>query len=147
MSELIARLRRDLAASRKSQDKALILLLGTIIADVTNHALELGRDPTDDEVVDVLRRGIKKRREAAGIYRDAGRADLAEREAAEVAALEQYLPAQLPDDELRALVRAAIAGGATTVGAVMGRVMPQVKGRADGARLNAIAREELAAGR
>ncbi|HEU4720863.1 MAG TPA: GatB/YqeY domain-containing protein, partial [Gemmatimonadaceae bacterium] len=71
------------------------------------------------------------------------RDDLAEKERAEVTILEAYLPASVSDDELRAAVRTAIAGGATQIGAVMGRVLPQFKGRAEGSTINAIAREEL----
>jgi uncharacterized protein YqeY len=72
------------------------------------------------------------------------REDLAEKERNEVTVLEAYLPASVSDDELRAAVRAAIAGGATQIGAVMGKVLPQFKGRAEGSTINAIAREELA---
>jgi len=145
MAELRARLRRDLDASRKAQDKPLTLLLGTILADVNNRALELGHEPTDDEVGEVLRRGIKKRREAESQFRAGNRLDLAERESREVSVLEAYLPSGPTDDEIRAVVREAVAAGARDVGAVMGRVMPRFKGRADGARVNTIVREELAA--
>ena len=145
MVGLLARLRSDLNAARKEGRKAQTLLLGTVIADVMNRAIELKRDPTDDEVVDVLRRGVKKRREAVEAYQKAAREDLAGNERAEVAMLEQYLPAQATDDEIRTAVREAIAGGASNIGAVMGRAGPPLKGRADGARISAIAREELAA--
>ena len=70
-------------------------------------------------------------------------ADLAGREQAEVTLLEKYLPAQVDPEELRAAVRAAIAAGATNLGAVMGKVVPQFKGRAEGSTISAIAREEL----
>jgi uncharacterized protein YqeY len=145
MADLRARLRRDLDASRKAQDKPLTLLLGTILADVNNRALELGREPTDDEVGEVLRRGIKQRREAESQFRAGNRLDLAERESREVSVLEAYLPSGPTDDEIRAVVREAVAAGARDLGAVMGRVMPRFKGRADGARVNTIVREELAA--
>jgi uncharacterized protein YqeY len=143
MSQLIARLQSDLTAARKAQDKAQVLLLGTIIADVRNREIELKRDATDDDVVDVLRRGIKKRRESIEMYDKGGRADLAKVERAEVEALGAYLPASVSDEEIRKAVVAAIDAGATNVGAVMGRVMGQFKGRADGAAINAIVREEL----
>ena len=143
MSELFARLQGDLNAARKAQDKPATLLLGTVLADVKNRRIELRRELTDDDVGEVLRKGIKRRRESAEMYQKAGRADLMEREQWEVARLEQYLPASVGDDEVRAAVRVAIAAGATNIGAVMGRVMPQFKGRADGATINAIAREEL----
>lgn len=145
MSDLLARLRGDLAAARKSQDKSRTLLLGTIISDIQNRRIELRRDPSDEDVAEVLRKGIKKRREASEAFAKAGREDRAAQEQGEAASLESYLPAQVSDDELRAAVREAVAAGASNIGAVMGKVMPRFKGRADGARLNAIAREELAA--
>ena len=143
MSALLGRLQNDLTTARKAQDRAQVLLLGTIIADVRNREIELKHDATDDEVVDVLRRGIKKRRESLEMYEKGGRADLAAVERAEVAALGAYLPAAAGDEEVRKAVVAAIDAGATNVGAVMGKVMGQFKGRADGAAINAIVREEL----
>ncbi|HVD62022.1 MAG TPA: GatB/YqeY domain-containing protein [Gemmatimonadaceae bacterium] len=143
MSELQARLQNDLNASRKAQDKPATLLLGTILSDIKNRRIELKRDPNDAEVIDVLRKGIKRRRESVDMYEKGGRPELAEKERGEVAALEKYLPPQVSDDELRAAVTAAIAGGATTIGAVMGKVLPQFKGRAEGSAINAIAKEEL----
>ena len=143
MSELIARLQTDLNASRKAQDKAGTLLLGTILADIKNRRIELMRDLTDDDAREVLRKGIKRRREAIEMYDKGGRTDLASRERDEVTRLESYLPANVGDDEIRAAVRAAVAAGATTIGVLMGKVMPQFKGRADGSAINRIAREEL----
>ncbi len=144
MSDLMARLQADLNASRKAQNKPATLLLGTIIADVKNRAIELRRDLTDEDVVEVLRRGIKKRRESVEMYANAKRDELADKERAEVTLLETYLPAAVDPEEIRAAVRAAIAGGAANIGAVMGKVMPQFKGRAEGGTINAIVREELA---
>lgn len=144
MSQLLTRLQSDLGTSRKAQDKPLTLLLSTIISDVKNRKIELMRELTDDDVVDVIRKGIKRRKESVEMYEKAAREELAAKERAEVAMLEKYLPAQVSADELRAAVKAAIAGGAANIGAVMGKVMPQFKGRADGSAINAIAREELA---
>lgn len=143
MSQLLGRLQSDLTAARRSQDKAQLLLLGTIIADVRNREIELKREVNDDDVIEVLRRGIKKRRESIEMYDKGGRADLAGVERAEVEALGTYLPAAVGDEEIRKAVTAAIEGGAANVGAVMGKVMGQFKGRADGATINAIVREEL----
>lgn len=143
MSELLAQLQRDLNASRKAQDKAATLLLGTVLADVKNRRIELRRDLNDDDVREVLRKGIKRRRESIEMFDKGGRQDLASRERDEVARLESYLPASVSDDDVRAAARAAVAGGATTIGALMGTLMPQFKGRADGATINRIAREEL----
>lgn len=143
MSELLARLQGDLNSARKSQDKAGTLLLSTVLSEVKNKKIELRREPADADVIDVLRKSIKRRRESVEMYTKGARKDLADKEMAEATALEKYLPAQVSDDELRAAVRAAIAGGATQIGAVMGKVLPQFKGRAEGGTINAIAREEL----
>ncbi|HEV8449448.1 MAG TPA: GatB/YqeY domain-containing protein [Gemmatimonadaceae bacterium] len=142
---LLARLQGDLTAARKAQDKAQVLLLGTILADARNREIELKRDLTDDDVVDVVRRGVKKRRESVDMYDKGGRTDLAAIERAELDLLAKYLPVAVDDTEIRAAVVAAIEGGAANVGAVMGKVMGQFKGRAEGSVINTIVREELAA--
>lgn len=143
MSALLARLQVDLNAARKSQDAGRTLVLGSVIADAKNRGIELRRDLTDQDVVEVIRRGIKRRRESIDAYTKAKRNDLAEKESAEVRALEGYLPPQAEEEEIRQAVRSAIAGGAANIGAVMGKVVPQFKGRAEGGTINAIAREEL----
>jgi len=144
MPPLAARLQGDLNAARKSQDKPLVLLLGTVLADIRNREIELKRDLTDDDVTDVLRRGIKKRRESIEMYDKGGRADLAATERNEVESLGKYLPASVSEDEIREAVLAAINEGATNVGAVMGKVMPRFKGRAEGGTINAVVRDQLA---
>jgi len=143
MPSMLEKLQSDLNDARRSQAKAQVLVLGTIIADIRNREIELKRDVTDDDIVDVLRKGIKKRRESIEMYEKGGRADLAATEKGEVDLLGKYLPAAVSDDEIRGAVRAAIAGGAANVGAVMGKVMAQFKGRAEGGTINAIVREEL----
>ena len=142
---LADRLRAGMNAARKQRDQARTLLLSTILSDVKNREIELGHTPTDDETAEVLRRGIKKRRESVEVYEKAGRTEAAASEANEIKILETYLPAAAPPDEIRAAVRDAIAGGATDMGKVMGAVMPKFKGRADGKLVNQIVREELAA--
>jgi uncharacterized protein YqeY len=144
VSELLPRIQSDLNAARKAQDRPLTLVLGTALSELKNRQLELARDVSDDEAVEVIRKAIKRRRESVEMYASAGRDELAARERDELAVLERYLPPQVPDDEIRAAVQAAIAGGATNVGAVMGKVMPQFRGRAEGGTINAVVREELA---
>jgi uncharacterized protein YqeY len=139
----MTRLQGELNASRKAQDKPATLLLGTILADIKNKKIELMRDLTDDDVVDVLRKGIKRRKESIELFEKGAREDLATKERAEIATLEKYLPAGVSEEELRTAVKAAIAAGAKQIGAVMGKVLPQYKGRADGSVINRIAREEL----
>lgn len=143
-ASLLARLQGDQAAARREQAKERVLLLGMVIAEVKNRELELSRPITNDETVDVIRKAIKKRRESAELYAKADRRDLLEKEQREAEMLETYLPPQVDPAEIRAAVVAAIAAGASNVGAVMGRVMPAFKGRVDGGVINAIAREELA---
>ena len=145
MTQLVARIQADLTAARKAQDKAKVLLLGTIISDMRNREIELKRDLTDDDAVEVLRRGIKRRRESIEMYEKGARADLVAVERNEIEILSAYLPAGVGDAEIRAAVVAAIEGGAGNVGAVMGKVMAQFKGRAEGGTINSIVREELAA--
>lgn len=143
MTSLQDRLAAELTAARKAQDKPLTLVLGTILSDARNREIELRRTLTDDDVVDVLRTGVKRRRESMAMYETAGRTELAAQETAEVAALERLLPALVTDDEIRGVVRAAIAAGASGIGPVMGKVMSQLKGRAEGGTINRVVREEL----
>lgn len=145
MTTLLDRLQGDLNVARRAQDRGRLLVLGTILSEIRNRDIELRRPVTDEDTVEVIRRAIKRRRESIEIYASAGRQELADKESAEATILEEYLPAQAGADEIRTAVRAAIAAGADNIGAVMGRVMPAFKGRADGGLINGIVREELAA--
>lgn len=143
---LLLRLQRDQASARREQQKDRVLLLGMILSDVKNREIEVRRDATDDDVMDVIRKGIKRRRESVALYGTAGRTDLLEKEQREVTALEAYLPAEVDPALVRAAVREAILAGAVNMGAVMAKVMPLFKGRVEGGTINAIVREELARG-
>jgi len=143
MQGLGERLAAALNEARKARDQARTLLLSTILADLKNREFELRHPLTDEEAVEVVRRGVKKRHEAAEQFAAGGRQDRAAVELAEVKALEAFLPAMAPPEEIRAAVREAIDGGAKDLGKVMGVVMPRFKGRADGKLINQIAREEL----
>jgi len=138
-------LRAALTAARKAQDKPRTLVLSTILANLKNREIELKRPATGDDVIDVLRKGIKTRRESVEQYTAANRADLAETERFQIAVLEEFLPPAVDPEEIRAAVRQAIAGGARDIGKVMGQVLPRFKGRADGKDVNRIVREELQA--
>jgi uncharacterized protein YqeY len=133
-------------AARKAQDKDRTLVLGTILASLRNREIELRRPATDEDVVDVLRKGIKIRREAMEQYTAAGRQDLAGAEQRQIGVLEEFLPPAVDPGEIRAAVREVIAGGARDIGKVMAQVVPRYKGRADGKMINQIVREELQAG-
>jgi uncharacterized protein YqeY len=144
MSALLARLQQELNGARKARDTNRTLVLSTIVSDIKAREIDLTRPLTDDDALDVVRKGIKRRREAAEAFRSAGREELATKEAGEAAVLEAYLPPAVDPEAIRAAVRAAIGAGAANIGAVMGKVMPQFKGSADGALINQIVREELA---
>jgi len=143
---LASTLRAELNAARKAQDKPRTLVLGTILANLKNREIELRRPSTDEEVADVLRKGIKIRREAIEQYTAGARQDLADMESAQIKVLEEFLPPAVDPEEIRAAVRSAIGGGAKDIGKVMAQVLPKYKGRADGKLINQIVREELQAG-
>jgi uncharacterized protein len=143
MSELSERLRSDVNAARKERDRLKTLVLTTTLSELKNREIELGRAATDEEVIEIVGRAIRKRREAAEQIRAVGRLEAAEKEEQEAVLLQPYLPAQLTEAEVRGFVREAIDAGASGMGAVMAAVMPKVKGRFDGRETNRIVREEL----
>jgi uncharacterized protein YqeY len=146
VANLGTQIQQHLNAARKAQDKPRTLVLGTILSAIKNREIELARAPSDDEVVEVIRRGIKTRRESVEQYQKAGRTELADLESAEITVLQGYLPPEVDPAEIRAAVKSAIEGGAKDVGKVMALVMPKFKGKADGKVINQIVREELQAG-
>jgi uncharacterized protein YqeY len=136
-------IRDDLNQARRERDKLRTLVLTTFLSEIRNREIELGREAGDEEVQALVTTAIKRRREAAEQMRAGARDDLAEKEEAEAALLQGYLPPQLGEEEVRAMVREAIAGGAGELGAVMKAVSPRTRGRFEGRELNRIAREEL----
>lgn len=149
MPELKDRLRADLTTAMKSRDELRTATLRMVLSAVTAEEVsgKEARELSDDEVQAVLRREAKKRREAADAFAGAGRADQAEREKAEEGVLATYLPAQLDDADLSALVADVItttgAAGMKDMGKVMGAVQGRVAGRADGGRVAAEVRRQL----
>jgi uncharacterized protein YqeY len=149
VAELKERLRADLNAAMRARDQVRMRTLRMALTSITNEEVAgaSARDLTDDEIVKVLTREARKRREAAEAFSAAGRGDQAAAERAEGEVLAGYLPAQLSDDELAALVDAAIAetgaSGMASMGQVMKTVTPTVAGRADGARVAAEVRRRL----
>jgi uncharacterized protein len=143
-------LRSDLTTAMKARDELRSATLRMVLTAVTNEEVagKSARVLSDDEVVKVLTREAKKRREAQAAYEDAGRAALAAREQAELGVIEGYLPAQLSDAEIAGLVRATIAAtgasGPQAMGQVMKALTQQVAGRADGAVVAAEVRSQLA---
>ena len=143
---LLDTLQASLTEARKARDKNRTVVLSTTIAAIKNRRIELQQDLTDDDVVAVLRKGVKSRLDSVEQYRRGNRDDLVIQEQAEIEVLKTFLPPEVDPEEIRTAVRSAIAGGADAMGAVMGAVMPQFRGRADGKLINQIVREELQAG-
>ena len=141
MTLLKERLQSDLTAALRAGDEVRLATIRMALAAITTAEVagKTARTLTEDEVVTVLGREAKKRREAAQAYDEAGRPELATRERAELGVLEEYLPAPLSDQELDGIVAAAVAQaraqgaeGPAAMGVVMKLVQPQIGGRADG---------------
>jgi uncharacterized protein YqeY len=143
-------LRTDLTTAMKARDELTASTLRMVLTAITTEEVagKQARELSDDEVLKVLAREGKKRRESIEAFASAGRDELAERERAEAAVIDRYLPAQLGDDELAALVTAAIAASGADGPKAMGQVMkvltPRIAGRADGGRVAAEVRRQLA---
>ena len=137
----------DMRAAMKARDQVRVQTLRLLMTTMKNLQVERGHELDDDEVLDAVTKEAKRRKEAIEAYTDAARADLADKEKAELAILEAYLPEQLGEVELAAMVDEAIAEtGATSpkdMGQVMKAVMPKVKGRADGKVLSELVRTRL----
>jgi uncharacterized protein YqeY len=152
MSGLKDRLRADLTASMKERNEVRTRTLRMVLTEISKEEVSgsAARELDDAEIQRLLAREAKRRREAAEAFRDAGRVDQASGELAEGKVLAEYLPAQLDDAELTALVAAAIAETGSTGQGAMGQVMravtPKVAGRAEGARVAAEVRRQLTAG-
>ncbi|MER5498980.1 MULTISPECIES: GatB/YqeY domain-containing protein [unclassified Streptomyces] len=153
MTTLKSKLKEDLTSAMKARDELTSSTLRLTLTAITKEEVsgKSARELSDDEVQKVIAREAKKRREAAEAFAQGGRAEQAEREKAEGAILDAYLPKQLSDDELGAIVSAAVeearatgAEGPRAMGAVMKIVNPKVAGRADGGRVAASVKKLLA---
>jgi uncharacterized protein YqeY len=150
MASLKQQLRDDLQSAMRQHDELRTATIRMVLTAITNEEVagSTARELSDDEVQAVLRREAKKRREAATAFADGGRPERAERESAELSVVETYLPAQLDDADLADLVRDVIAetgaDGMRSMGAVMKAVQPRVAGRADGGRVSAEVKRQLA---
>jgi uncharacterized protein YqeY len=144
---LIDDVQQAMFGAMKAHQSRETAALRLALSALKSAAIDARGDLSDDEAVAVLQREARKRREAEQIYRDAGRADRADQEAYERSVLERFLPAGLDPDELARLVDEAVtssgASGPKELGKVMGRLMPQVKGRADGNEIRRLVLERL----
>jgi uncharacterized protein YqeY len=140
--QLADRVKQDLTVAMKAREKDRVSALRLVLSELQKAAKE-----GDGDEVSVLRRERKRRHESAAAFRDGGRPELAEAEEAEAQVIEAYLPAELSDDELRAIVAEAMAetgaSSARDMGQVMKASMARVAGRADGKRVSALAQEAL----
>jgi uncharacterized protein len=150
MAGLKDRLRADLTAAMKARDEVRTRTLRMVLTSVSTEEVagNASRDLSDDEVLRLIAREARRRREAADAFEAAGRVDQAAAERAEDRVLAGYLPAQLGDDELAAIVAEVIsemgASGMAAMGQVMRAVTPRVAGRAEGGRVAAEVRRALA---
>jgi uncharacterized protein len=141
---LHADLSRDMTAAMKSRDQVKLDTIRFLMAQLKNLAIDKGSELTDLEIQQAIAKQIKQQKEVIEQYKNAQRTDLADEEAAQVAILEQYLPQQLSDEELRAVilsVRAELPDA--QMGQLIGAVNKQVAGKADGARIAAAVKQEL----
>ena len=137
-------------AAMKARDAVRVSTLRLAMAAAHNRQIELGHELTDAEVIEVLDRQVKQRRESIELYRKGGRPELADAEEAELAILREFLPEPLTDAELERLARDAVAAagasGPADMGRVMGVLVPQTKGRADGKAVSELVRRLLSEG-
>jgi uncharacterized protein len=137
----------DMRAAMKAREQTALETLRMVVTSMKNLQVERGHELADDEVLEVIGREAKRRKESIEAFSSAGRQELADREAAQLAVLQTYLPDQLSEQDLAALVDEAIAEtGATSareMGQVMKALMPKVKGRADGNAVSAAVKARL----
>lgn len=147
VATLSGRIESAMRDAMRARDEQRTQTLRMAMAAAQNQRIALRRELTDDEVVDVLTKQVKQRRESIAMFRDAGREERAAAEEAEARILAEFLPAQLSEDEIEVMVRQAIAEtGATApgdLGRVMGRISPQTRGRADGRVVSEVVRRLL----
>ena len=144
---LLSTLNDDMKTAMRAKDKERLAVIRMLKASLQNEEIKVGHELNADEELTILSREMKQRRDSLTEFDKAGRDDLSEKVKVEIAIVEEYLPAQLTDEEIREIVKQAIAKtGATSAkefGKVMSAVMPQVKGKADGNQVNAIVKELL----
>lgn len=131
----------------KAKDKESLSVIRMLKASLQNEQIKVGHELNDEEELTILSREMKQRRDSLTEFEKAGREDLVEKVKSEIIIVEKYLPQQLSEEEIRQIVSQAIANtnatSASEFGKVMGVVMPQVKGKADGNQVNAIVKELL----
>jgi uncharacterized protein YqeY len=144
---LKAKVEEDLIGSMKSHDETVVSTLRMLKSAIHNWEISSKREPQDVDIVGIIQSQIKSRRDAIDLYKKGNRPELVEKEQKEVDILTKYLPEQMDENSVRDIVKKAIAEtGATSIqdmGKVMGKVMPELKGKADGGLVSKIVKENL----
>lgn len=144
---LLTTLNEDMKQAMRAKDKESLQVIRMLKASIQNEQIKKGQDLNEEEELTVLSREMKQRRDSLTEFEKADRTDLADKVKKEIVIVENYLPAQLNEEEIRAIVQEAItktgASSPKEFGKVMGAVMPKVKGKADGNQVNAVVKELL----
>ncbi|WP_166243717.1 GatB/YqeY domain-containing protein [Paenibacillus turpanensis] len=137
---LSERLNEDMKQAMRNQDKFSLSVIRMVRASIKNVEIDQKRSLEDHEVLDILNKEVKQRKDALQEFEKAGREDLIDNAKAEIEVISKYLPQQLSEEEIRAIVQETIqevgASSKADMGKVMGALMPKVKGRADGKLVN-----------
>lgn len=138
---------QDLVTAMKSKDENSLLVLRMLKSALKNKEIEKKNELDESDIIGVIQSQIKSRRDSVQMYKTGNREDLAQKEEKEIEILQKYLPEQMSEQEVRAVVKNAIATtGATQIsdmGKVMGSVMGELKGKADGSMISTLVKEEL----
>ncbi len=141
------RIMADMKEAMKAKDTVRLSTLRLLLSEIKNKEIDKRGELTDDEILAVIQKAVKQRRESIQQYKDGGREDLAEKEQKELEVLEAYLPQPLSEEELMSLIDEVIKEvGATSMrdmGKVMREIMPKVRGRADGKLVNELVKKRL----
>jgi uncharacterized protein YqeY len=141
---VLEQLEQDLAAAMRERDQIRLQVLRLLKSALKNYQIEVGHELSPQEMMQVLQKEAKKRRDSIEAYEKAGRDDLVAEESAELKEIQHYLPAQLGDDEVRAIVREVVAASPDAqMGQIIGQVLAKTNGQADGGLVSRIVREEL----
>ncbi|WP_212772762.1 GatB/YqeY domain-containing protein [Polycladomyces abyssicola] len=144
---LLERLNQDMKTAMKNKEKTKLSVIRMLRSEIKNEEIQRQHTLSDEEVIEVLMRELKKRKDALQQFEEAGRDDLVQQLREEITVIEPYLPEQLSEEELRELVREVVqeigASSKADMGKVMKAIMPRVKGRADGKLVNRLVQEVL----
>lgn len=145
---LLDQILTDLKNAQLSRDEVKVSTLRLLLSEIRNGEIAKGKPLSDEDIISIISREVKKRKEAAAGFRTGGREESALKEEAESKVLESYLPAQISNEELTKIISETInemgANGVTDMGKVIGAVMSKVKGKAEGAQVSAIVKDKLA---